>query len=38
MVIREAKTLGLELFLTKNLEQYNPGIPGREDMVAALAF
>lgn len=36
MVIREAKTLGLELFLTKNLEQYNPGIPGREDLVAAL--
>lgn len=36
MVIREAKTLGLELFITKNLEKYNPGIPGREDMVAAL--
>ena len=36
MVIREAKTLGLELFITKNLEKYNPGIPGREDMVDAL--
>jgi glycosyltransferase involved in cell wall biosynthesis len=36
IVIWEAKTLGLELFISKNLEQYNPGITGREDIVEAL--
>ena len=36
IVIWEAKTLGLELFISKNLEQYNPGIEGREDIVASL--
>ena len=37
LVIWEAKTLGLELFLSKNLEKYNPTIPGREDLVEALS-
>lgn len=36
LVIWEAKTLGLEIFITKNLEKYNPGIPGRDDIVRAL--
>ena len=36
IVIWEAKTLGLELFISKNLEAYNPGIEGRDDIVAAL--
>ena len=36
IVIWEAKTLGLELFISKNLEKYNPGIAGREDIVEAL--
>lgn len=36
IVIWEAKALGLELFITKNLEKYNPTIEGREDLVAAL--
>jgi len=36
MVIWEAKALGLELFLTKNLEAYNEGISGREDLVGSL--
>jgi glycosyltransferase involved in cell wall biosynthesis len=36
LVIWEAKTLGLELFITDNLVKYNPGIPGYEDLVAAL--
>ena len=36
MVIWEAKALGLELFLTKNLEAYNEGLSGREDLVGAL--
>lgn len=36
IVIWEAKTLGLELFITENLEKYNPGIPGRADLVEAL--
>lgn len=36
MVIREAQALGLELFISENLEKYNPGISGRSDMVAAL--
>lgn len=36
IVIWEAKALGLELFITRNLEKYNPTIAGREDIVAAL--
>lgn len=33
MVIWEAKALGLQLFLTKNLEKYNENITGSEDIV-----
>ena len=33
MVILEAKVLGLELFISKNLEPYNEGIRGREHLV-----
>ena len=36
LVIWEAKTLGLELFITDNLEKYNPGISGYRDIVSAL--
>lgn len=36
MVIWEAKALGLELFVSRNLEKYNPGIEGRENIVEAL--
>lgn len=36
MVIWEAKALGLPLYISKNLEAYNPGIEGREDIVQAL--
>ena len=36
LVIWEAKTLGLELFITDNLEKYNPGIRGYRDIVGAL--
>ena len=36
LVIWEAKTLGLELFITENLVKYNPGIPGTPDIAAAL--
>lgn len=36
MVIWEAKALGLPLYITKNLEQYNPGIEGYADIVQAL--
>ena len=36
LVIWEAKTLGLELFLSENLEKYNPGIAGRHNLVDAL--
>lgn len=36
IVIREAQVLGLELFLSKNLERYNPGIFGRDDLEQAL--
>ena len=36
LVIWEAKTLGLELFITDNLEKYNPGITGYRDVTAAL--
>ena len=36
LVIWEAKTLGLELFITDNLEKYNPGIQGYRDIAGAL--
>ncbi|MDR0951573.1 MAG: glycosyltransferase [Oscillospiraceae bacterium] len=36
IVIWEAKALGLELFISKNLEKYNPGVDGREDLPKAL--
>ena len=36
MVIWEAKALGLPLYISKNLEAYNPGITGCSDMVQAL--
>lgn len=36
MVIWEAKALGLPLYISKNLEAYNPGIEGIEDIPAAL--
>ena len=36
LMIWEAKTLGLEIFITDNLEKYNPGIPGCRDIVSAL--
>lgn len=37
MVLWEAKALGLELFMTKNLEQYNRDLVGYEDIVIALS-
>ena len=37
IVILEAKALGLELFISENLQKYNPGIPATEDIVAALS-
>ena len=36
MVIWEAKALGLPLYISKNLEPYNPGVTGCGDMVQAL--
>ncbi len=36
MVLWEAKALGLEIFMTKNLEQYNKGLKGTEDIVKDL--
>jgi len=36
LVIWEAKTLGLEIFITDNLEKYNPGISGYRNIVSAL--
>lgn len=36
IVIREAQALGLPIFISKNLEKYNTGIPGTEDMVSAI--
>jgi len=36
MVIWEAKALGLPLYISKNLEPYNPGVTGCEDIVQAL--
>lgn len=37
LVIWEAKAVGLEIFISKNLEKYNPGIPGYDDLVSAMA-
>ena len=37
MVIREAQALGLPLYISKNLEPYNPGISGCADIVEALS-
>ncbi|MBR3569420.1 MAG: glycosyltransferase [Oscillibacter sp.] len=36
MVIREAQALGLPIYISKNLEPYNPGIAGCADMTEAL--
>lgn len=36
IVLWEAKSLGLELFMVKRLEQYNPGLSGYEDIVPPL--
>ena len=36
MVLWEAKSLGLEIFTTKNLEQYNEGLNGYKDILEAL--
>ncbi len=36
IVLWEAKALGLELFMHRRLEPYNPALRGAEDMVAAL--
>lgn len=36
IVLWEAKALGLELFMHKRLEPYNPELSGTEDMVSAL--
>lgn len=36
MVLWEAKVLGLEIFMTKNLEKYNPGLEGYKDIVNVL--
>ena len=37
IVLWEAKALGLELFMVKRLEQYNPGLSGYEDIVPPLS-
>lgn len=36
MVIQEALALGLEIFITKNLEQYNEGLVGYSNIVIAM--
>ena len=36
LVLWEAKTLGLELFMAAHLARYNPGLPGTENIGAAL--
>ena len=36
IVLWEAKALGLELFMVRRLEQYNPGLSGYEDIVPPL--
>ena len=35
--IMEAKSVGLPIYMTKNLEKYCPGIPGMDDPASALA-
>ena len=37
LVIWEAKAVGLPLYIARNLEPYNPGISGTEDLPAAFA-
>ena len=37
MYKRQAKALGLPLYISKNLEAYNPGITGCENITAALS-
>ncbi len=37
MVLWEAKALGLEIFMTKNLEQYNENLKGCDDIVKSLS-
>lgn len=37
IVIMEAKTLGLDIFISKNLEKYNIGIKGYDDISKALS-
>ena len=37
MALWEAKSLGLEIFMTKNLEKYNDGLIGYDNMVDALS-
>ncbi len=37
MVILEAATLGLEIFITKNLEKYNEGITGTNNIVKEIS-
>lgn len=36
LVLWEAKTLGITLFMAKHLEKYNPGLTGVDDVAAAL--
>jgi polysaccharide pyruvyl transferase CsaB len=36
MVIWEAKSLGLDVFIPRHLEKYNPGIDGADDIAKAL--
>ena len=36
IVLWEAKSLGLELFMSKHLEKYNAGLTGYDDIVSAL--
>ncbi len=36
MVVLEAKALGLQLFIEKHLEKYNPGIEGCDNIVEAI--
>ena len=38
LVIWEAKALGPEIFISENLEKYNPSIPGRQDIAEALCL
>ncbi|MDO4750365.1 MAG: glycosyltransferase, partial [Eubacteriales bacterium] len=36
LVLWEARTLGLELFMAEHLAKYNPGLTGTKDIAAAL--